>query len=168
LIHLRVHSPLQSSPSHHNRKINSNRKTRMVTREELKGHWEEVTGRLKEQWGQLTDDDLQRAEGSAEELVGVVRQKTGATRREIETFLSRILGAEHPWTQQIAEAAQRYADEASQYLKENYDAVADQAGDYSRKVAHTVRSRPKESLAIAFGVGVIAGAIFLVGRRRRK
>ncbi|TWU01708.1 hypothetical protein Pla100_14430 [Neorhodopirellula pilleata] len=138
----------------------------MVTREELKGHWNEVTGRLKEQWGQLTDDDLMRAKGSADQLVGVVQQKTGATRREVEQFLTNVLGPENPWASQVAEAAQRYADEAKQYVQQNARRMVNQTGEYSAKVAETVRSKPNESLAIAFGLGLAAGALFFMGRRR--
>ena len=36
----------------------------MVKREEIQGRWNEVKGRLKEHWGQLTDDELQQAKGS--------------------------------------------------------------------------------------------------------
>jgi len=138
----------------------------MITREELKGHWNEVAGRLKEQWRQLTDEDLRRVEGSAERLVGVVQQKTGATRREIESFLANVLGPDNPWAAQVAESAQRYAQDAAEYLQDNYQKMASQTSDYSAKVQKTIRSRPAESLAIAFGLGIAAGAIFFLGRRR--
>jgi len=138
----------------------------MITREELKGHWNEVAGRLKQQWGQLTDDDLRRVEGSAERLVGVVQQKTGATRREIESFLTNVLGPNNPWATQVAEAAQRYAEDAAEYLQDNYQKVAAQTSDYSAKVQKTVSARPAESIAIAFGLGIAAGAFFFLGRRR--
>ena len=138
----------------------------MITRNELKGHWNEVAGRLKEQWGQLTDDDLMRAEGSAEQLVGVVQQKTGATRREIESFLTNVLGPDHPWTSQIGEAAQRYAEEAREYLQHNARKMVNQTSDYTPKVSDVVRAKPTETLAIAFGLGIAAGAFFFLGRRR--
>lgn len=141
----------------------------MVTKEELKGQWNEVKGRLQEHWGQLTDDDLSRARGSADQLVGVVQQKTGATRREVEEFLSEVIGNGSrigEVAQQYAEVASEYAAEAGEYLKDGYRRAADVSGDYTVKVAHTVRSRPAESLAIAFGLGIAAGAfLFLKGRR---
>jgi len=34
----------------------------MITREELKGRWNEIRGQIKQKWGQLTDDDLRQAE----------------------------------------------------------------------------------------------------------
>lgn len=143
----------------------------MHNREQLKGHWNEVTGRLKEHWGQLTDDDLRRAQGSAEQLVGVVQQKTGAARGEVEAFLDSILGGSSggqtaETVQQYADAAQAAAADAAAYARENYKRFAEQSGEYGARVADTVRSRPGESLAIVFGLGIAAGALFFLGRKR--
>ena len=145
----------------------------LVTREELKGQWNQVKGRLQEHWGQLTDDDLSRAEGSADQLVGVVQQKTGATRREVEDFLDsavregdRIGQQVSDTAQQVADVAGQYAAEAGEYVKDNYRRAADMSGQYADRIAHTVRTRPGESLAIAFGLGIAAGALFFMKGRR--
>lgn len=143
----------------------------MSDRQEIKGRWNEVKGRLKEHWGQLTDDDLQQVEGSADRLVGVVQQKTGATKSEIEHFLDSVLGGSFgdqaaETVQHYAEVAQATAAEAAQYARENYRRVASQTGDYGARLAETVRTRPSESLAIAFGLGIAAGAFFFLGRKK--
>ncbi len=144
----------------------------MANREQIKGHWNEVKGRLKEHWGQLTDDDLRRAEGSTDQLVGVVQQKTGATKSEIEKFIDTVLGSGSlgeqaaETVQQYADAAQTAASDAAQYARDNYKRLAAQSGDYGAKVADTVRSRPGESIAIAFGLGIAAGALFFLGRKK--
>ena len=36
----------------------------------IKGNWKEIKGKVKQQWGKLTDDDLQQIDGKREELVG--------------------------------------------------------------------------------------------------
>lgn len=143
----------------------------MPSREQIRGHWNEVKGRLKEHWGQLTDEDLRRAEGSADQLVGVVQQKTGATRNEIERFLDNVLsgsfgGQAADTVQHYADAAQAAAADAAAYARENYRRLASQSEDYAAKVSETVRSRPAESLAIAFGLGIVAGALFFFGGRK--
>lgn len=145
----------------------------MITKEELNGQWNEVKGRLQENWGQLTEDDLSRVKGSTDQLVGVVQQKTGASRREVEEFLTSMFSDSERVKERVAETAQQYADvaseyaaEASEYLKQNYRQAADLGGAYTDKVANTVRSRPAESLAIAFGLGIAAGAVFFLKRRR--
>ncbi|MCM2371657.1 CsbD family protein [Aporhodopirellula aestuarii] len=143
----------------------------MPNREELKGHWNEVKGRLKEHWGQLTDDDLRRAEGNTEQLVGVVQEKTGATRREVENFIDGLFNGSmgdqaSAAVQQYAEAAQNLADDASRYARAQADRLAACSSDYSARVAQTVRSRPIESMAIVFGIGVAAGAFLFLGRKK--
>jgi uncharacterized protein YjbJ (UPF0337 family) len=138
----------------------------MFTREEMKGRWNEVKGRLQEHWAQLTDDDLQQFRGSTNELIGVVQQKTGATRSEIEKFLSDVIGEGEVLSHRVSEAAQRYVGEAGDFAKENYDRYAEATRDLSRQVVHNVRRHPGESIAIAFGVGLVAGALMFMGRRR--
>lgn len=51
---------------------------------EMKGDWNIVKGTLKQKWAQLTDDDLQYAEGKQEELLGRIQKRTGATREVVQ------------------------------------------------------------------------------------
>ncbi len=43
---------------------------------ELEGKWDQVRGRVKESWGVLTDDELDRTEGKWDRLVGLIKEKT--------------------------------------------------------------------------------------------
>jgi len=63
--------------------------------------------------------------------------------------------------------AEQYGEEASQFAREGYDQLAAATTEYSKKVARTVQRRPMESLALAFGVGLVAGAVVLLSNRRR-
>ena len=62
----------------------------MSTKLELKGNWNELKGKLKQKYGQLTDDDLTFAEGKEDELLGRLQKRLGKSkedvRREIEQF----------------------------------------------------------------------------------
>ncbi len=61
-----------------------------MTKLEFKGGWNEVKGKLKQKYAQLTDDDLAFAEGKDQELLGRLERKLGKTkedlRREIESL----------------------------------------------------------------------------------
>jgi uncharacterized protein YjbJ (UPF0337 family) len=61
-----------------------------MTKLQFKGSWNEVKGKLKQKYGQLTDNDLAFSEGKDDELLGRLQQKLGKTkdelRREIESF----------------------------------------------------------------------------------
>ena len=61
-----------------------------MTKLQFKGSWNETRGKLKQKYGQLTDDDLAFAEGKDDELLGRLQKKLGKTkedvRREIESL----------------------------------------------------------------------------------
>ncbi len=61
-----------------------------MTKLQFKGSWNEVKGKLKQRYGQLTDDDLAFAEGKDDELLGRLEQKLGKTkealRMEVESL----------------------------------------------------------------------------------
>lgn len=65
-----------------------------MNRDILSGKWQQVRGEIRKTWGELTDDDIARAEGSAERLVGVLRERYGWTREEaaskVAGFLDRV------------------------------------------------------------------------------
>lgn len=50
---------------------------------EMKGNWNVIKGKLKQKYGQLTDDDLTFAEGKEDEVWGRMQQKVGKTKEEI-------------------------------------------------------------------------------------
>ena len=50
---------------------------------QLKGSWNEVKGKLKQKYGQLTDDDLMFAEGKEDELLGRLQKRLGRTKDEL-------------------------------------------------------------------------------------
>lgn len=56
----------------------------------LKGNWNELKGKAKQKYAELTDDDLLYEEGKEEELVGRLQKKTGKARDEIVDWLNSL------------------------------------------------------------------------------
>jgi uncharacterized protein YjbJ (UPF0337 family) len=56
----------------------------MSNRDVWEGRWKQVRGKVKETWGTLTDDDLDKAEGNRDQLIGKIQEKTGQARQDIE------------------------------------------------------------------------------------
>jgi uncharacterized protein YjbJ (UPF0337 family) len=56
----------------------------------IKGNWNEVAGKLKQQFANLTDDDLLFKEGKEEELLGRLQQKLGKTQTEIRQLIEKV------------------------------------------------------------------------------
>jgi uncharacterized protein YjbJ (UPF0337 family) len=50
----------------------------------LKGQWTQLKGAVREQWGKLTNDDVDQIQGRTEQLVGKIQQRYGIARDEAE------------------------------------------------------------------------------------
>jgi uncharacterized protein YjbJ (UPF0337 family) len=61
-----------------------------MTKLDLKGNWNEIKGKLKQKYGQLTDDDLTFEEGKEDEVLGRIQQRTGEAKEHIRDFISRL------------------------------------------------------------------------------
>jgi uncharacterized protein YjbJ (UPF0337 family) len=56
----------------------------------LRGNWNVIKGKLKQQYGDLTDDDLIYIEGKEDELYGRILKKTGKTKEELQEFIDKM------------------------------------------------------------------------------
>lgn len=139
----------------------------MVTQETLQGHWQEIKGKLHARWGQLSDDELERARGTVEQLVGVIQRKTGAAREEIERYLDAATSDTGSAAQQASETVQRYAQVASERIQDTARQAADTAREGYQQAQQMVQQRPFESLAACFGIGMVTGVVLGLMLRSR-
>jgi uncharacterized protein YjbJ (UPF0337 family) len=56
----------------------------MMNRDTLKGQWTQLKGQVREQWGKLTNDDLDQVQGQSEQLVGKIQERYGCAREEAQ------------------------------------------------------------------------------------
>lgn len=56
-------------------------------KDKLKGNWNIMKGKLKQEYAELTDDDLQYVEGKEDELIGRIQKKTGQTKEQVKKFI---------------------------------------------------------------------------------
>ncbi|WP_207534659.1 CsbD family protein [Desertivirga arenae] len=61
-----------------------------MDRLELKGKWNELKGKAKQAYGDLTDDDLAYEDGKEDELYGRLQNKTGKTREQVIDWLRSL------------------------------------------------------------------------------
>ena len=62
----------------------------MSLSDKIRGNWNEIKGKARAHWGDLTDDDLTWAEGNWDQLVGNIQQKTGEAKEDIQAWFDRI------------------------------------------------------------------------------
>ena len=60
----------------------------MPNSKELEGNWNEMKGKLKQKYADLTDDDLMFEEGKEDEMWGKLQQKIGKTEKEIKSLFA--------------------------------------------------------------------------------
>ncbi|HMP05826.1 MAG TPA: CsbD family protein, partial [Lacipirellulaceae bacterium] len=107
-----------------------------INQQTLEGNWNEIKGLIHEKWGQLTNDDLQRARGNVDQLVGLIQRKTGEGRDTVERFLSEATSGGANAVARMAESVRDYASSAV----EGVDDLTARAGDYVREgYEHTER-----------------------------
>jgi len=65
-----------------------------VNQDILEGKWKQVKGQVRQQWGRLTDNQLDRINGRSEELVGLLQESYGYTQaqaqKEVDEFVHRL------------------------------------------------------------------------------
>ncbi len=127
--------------------------------QQAKGGWNELTGAVKEKYGQITNDDITAANGNVQALVGTIQRKTGEAKDKIEAFIKDFNSGASDYANRIYEQAADYASHASDELRHQYDrasAAFTDGMDYTRE---TVQRRPLESVLTAFGIGLAAGLL---------
>lgn len=72
-----------------------------MNRDQIEGKWKQMSGKVKEKWGRLTDDDLQTIRGKRDQLIGKVQERYGLAKedaeRQVDEF-SRNYNADEPAT----------------------------------------------------------------------
>jgi uncharacterized protein YjbJ (UPF0337 family) len=60
----------------------------------VEGNWKQFSGRVKEKWGQLTDDDLAQINGNREQLEGKIQARYGyakdQVKKDVDSWLDRM------------------------------------------------------------------------------
>lgn len=59
--------------------------------ETFEGKWEQLKGKVKVAWGELTDDDLTRINGRIDQLKGLIRERYGRSKEQAETEVREFL-----------------------------------------------------------------------------
>jgi len=138
-----------------------------LNQQTLEGNWNEIKGKLHEKWGQLSQDDLQKARGNVDQLVGLIQRKTGEARDRVEQFLSELTGDSASTVSRVAETVRGYASGAVDSMDDARGRAADVVRGGYAQTERMIQQRPLESLAVGFGAGLIAGVIIGLVLRSR-
>lgn len=131
----------------------------MVNQQTLQGNWNELKGKLRSKWGQLTNDDVQMFDGNVEQLVGLIQRKTGEARGAIEHYLEELTSNGSSTVAQAVETAREYAHQAADRIQQTSKQATESMQHGYEEAERVVKQRPVESIAVCFGAGVLAGVV---------
>jgi len=151
----------------------------------IAGNWNDLKGRIRSKWGQMTDDSLEQAKGSMESLVGTIQRHTGEAKESIQAYLNSGSKEGADMYRQASDAVQAGVRQASDAVQAGYKQASDMVQAGAEQVASgakvvgdsimsgaeqtgkLVQARPVESLLFTFAAGLIAGlTVGLVLRSR--
>jgi uncharacterized protein YjbJ (UPF0337 family) len=139
----------------------------MVNAQVLQGQWNEVRGQLLKKWGQLTDDDLKFTNGNIDQLVGIIQRKTGEARERIEQFLDTVTAQGASAVSHAGDAVSQYGRIATDRMRGVYNRLSDDLGREYEMSSEIIRRNPAQSVATAFGVGILLGVVVGLALRSR-
>jgi uncharacterized protein YjbJ (UPF0337 family) len=70
--------------------LSFNTEDTIMNSDRMQGAWKQMRGKMKQKWGDLTDDELDKAEGKWDELSGIIQSRYGRSRDEAEAEVSRF------------------------------------------------------------------------------
>jgi uncharacterized protein YjbJ (UPF0337 family) len=62
-----------------------------MNRDIIQGNWKEAKGKVKQQWGKLTDDDITQMKGSYEELAGTLQKRYGYQKEQVKKEIDQFI-----------------------------------------------------------------------------
>ena len=139
----------------------------MTNQQILEGNWNEIKGKLRQKWGQLTDEELPQVCGDVEQIIGAIQRKTGESREAIEGYLKEVSGNAASAIGTAAETVCDYAQHVSETVQHTAKQAAGQVRAGYNEADRFVHDRPGESMLVCFGVGLITGVVIALSLRSR-
>lgn len=62
-----------------------------MNRDEMMGNWKQLKGKLRERYGELTDDEVEQAKGDQEQLAGLIQEKYGKSKEEANREIDEMM-----------------------------------------------------------------------------
>jgi uncharacterized protein YjbJ (UPF0337 family) len=126
--------------------------------QELQARWGELRGKVKEKWGQLTNDDLQIVNGDIEQMISRIQRRTGADLEAIEDFISDLVPGGFSF-QRAREAIASQAQAAADAVRGSYEDLSGRAREGANRAGRMLQDHPTQSMAAVLGTGVLCGVL---------
>jgi len=134
----------------------------------VEGDWKRIKGKVKEQWGLLTDDDLTAIGGRKDQLEGKIQERYGygkdQVRKEIESWFSSTALVANDNAEELADQIeairadiQSLTSTVSRVANKQLGQAQDKAVEAMSNAEDAIRENPVSAVAIAAGLGFLFG-----------
>lgn len=133
----------------------------------FQGNWDEIKGKLKKQWGKLTDNEIEEINGSYEEFVGKIKKAYGYEGKQLEKEISNFFDTEGFEINDKAMELKTKASENMDKLKgvvkecmnEYFEQIKDSTTNAEEKIVTYCKENPLKSAAIIALAGITISAV---------
>jgi uncharacterized protein YjbJ (UPF0337 family) len=134
----------------------------------VEGDWKRMKGKVKEQWGLLTDDDLTAIGGRKDQLEGKIQERYGygkdQVRKEIDSWFSSAALVANDNAEELADQIeairadiQSLTSTVSRVANKQLGQAQDKAVEAMSNAEDAIRENPVSAVAIAAGLGFLFG-----------
>lgn len=127
----------------------------------VEGNWDEVKGTIQKYWGKLTDDDMEKIDGSYKELKGYLRKIYGYTMAEVEDEISEFFNSSdlERFKKQAARRIEEIKSIALSTLEEYGDKIKDKTLAAEQAIVDYTTKNPFTTVGIAAAFGLLIGCV---------
>lgn len=123
---------------------------------QLQGNWQQLKGKVREQWGKLTQDDLSETQGNAEKIIGKIAERYGIEKEKAQIKFNQFL-------EKVDEKTEGKAKEAAMNLFGWLGMAGDKLSSFAKTCEKFSKNKPMATLGIAAVVGALVGMCFSHG-----
>lgn len=87
----------------------------MLNEDTIKGKWNEIKGEIRTQWGKMSDDELEKTSGNITSIAGLIQQRYGAKKEEVQEKLNGILAKFSAKTEEVKNKMQNDRENSSKH-----------------------------------------------------
>jgi uncharacterized protein YjbJ (UPF0337 family) len=129
----------------------------------VEGNWKQMRGRVKERWGNLTDEDLTVIAGRRDQLEGMIQERYGyareRARREIEDWCRSIESNLAEEIESLRSGIQSLVSLVDRVAKEQFPHARARTTAALNEAEEAVKRNPISALAIALSLGFLIGVL---------
>jgi uncharacterized protein YjbJ (UPF0337 family) len=132
----------------------------------IEGNWDEIKGKVQTQWGKLTDNDLDKINGSYKVLAGKLQKAYGYKASEVEKEISEFFESTDfdDLKDKFAKKIRLIKSVVFSTMEDYYEKVKNKSMAVEQSVEDCITEHPVKVVTLAAGVGLLAG--YLLNKKR--